>query len=139
MVITYTFDSLNFTTNGVYVSKSSGLIGRPNRKKAERYEYPQESGFVPDLATAAYEARKIVFDCFIKATSAANLISQYNSFTAAILAKTAVKTLAVSVGGTALSYQAYVEEVTELEKKFKDGQNVGTFKITFIEPTPAIS
>lgn len=139
MVITYTFDSLNFATNGVYVSKSSGLIGRPNRKKIEKYEYPEESGYVPDLATVAYEERKITFECFIKASSVANLISNYNSFTAALQGKTALKTLAVSVGGTGLSYQVYVEEISDLEKKFKDGVNVGTFKITFVEPTPALS
>jgi hypothetical protein len=139
MEITYTFDSLNFATNGVKVSKATGLIGRPNRKKPEKYEYPDQNGYVADLATVKYEARKITLECYIKASTVANLISNFNSFTAALQGKSAVKTLAVSVGGNALSFSAYVDEITDLEKRFADGTNVGTFRIIFIEPEPAIS
>lgn len=141
MDITYIFDSVNFKTHGVYVSKSEGLIGRPNRKEPEKYHYPDESGYVPDLATVAYEARKITLDCFIKAAGPLDLVSQYNSFTAAMLGKTAVKTLQVAIvsGVTSLYFQAYVESISELDKTLKAGRNVGTFKIVFIEPRPAIS
>lgn len=140
MDITYTFDSVNFKTHGVYVSKSEGLIGRPNRKEPEKYNYPDESGYVADLATVAYEARKITLDCFIKAPGVPELVSQYNAFTASVLGKTAVKTLQVAIPGmSSLYFQAYVESISELEKTFKAGRNVGTFKIVFIEPQPVVS
>ena len=131
---------MNFKTYGVYVSKSEGLIGKPKRKAPEIYEYPDESGHIADLATATYEARKITLDCFIKAPGVVELVSNYNTFTALILAKTAVKTLQVAIPGmSSLYFQVYVSDLSELEKKFKDGVNVGTFRIVFIEPQPPVA
>lgn len=139
MTITYTFDGANFSTYGVYVSASEGLLGVPKRKAPEKYEYPDSNGHVVDLSTVVYEARTIKLDCFIKASSISVLISQYNAFTKLIQAKTACKTLAVSADGTALNYTAYVDDITDLKKKFSNGANVGTFTVTFIEPEPVVS
>lgn len=139
MTITYTFDGANFSTYGVYVAASEGLLGVPKRKNPERYDFPGSNGFVPDLSMVIYEARTIKLDCFIKTTTLALLISQYNAFTKLIQAKTASKVLSVSVGGNSLTFTCYVSDISELKKKFYDGMNAGTFTITFIEPEPVVA
>ena len=139
MTITYTFDGANFSTYGVFVSGSEGLMGVPKRKAPEKYEYPDSNGQVVDLSSVVYEARTIKLDCFIKASSVALLMSQYYAFTKLIQAKTGNKTLSVSVDGNALTFSSYVDDISDLKKKFNSGQNVGTFTITFIEPEPVIS
>lgn len=135
MNVTYTFDGLIFKSYGVYVSKSTGWFGKPARKKPEIYEYPEESGFVADLKTVAYEARRITLECFIKQPSLALIESVYNTFSEAIQGKTATKTLSIVIATeTSVSFQVYVEELTELQSRNAKGVNVGTFKITFVEP-----
>lgn len=135
MNITYSFDGLSFKTYGVSVSKSKGWFGQPARKKPEIYNYPEESGFVADLETVAYEARKITLECYIKSSSASEIINNFNAFTGAILGKTDTKVLTISIPTVySISYYVYIDEPIELDVKISGGKNVGTFKLVFVEP-----
>jgi len=137
MRIDYTFDGNSFAGYGVYVEKSSGLIGKPKRKSPEMYEYPGENGFIPDLGEVVYEARTITLSCFMLADSAGQLISMYESFTSILYNKTALCVLNMKIDGvTKLSFNCYVKEVSDMSKKFRNGMNAGEFTITFIEPKP---
>jgi hypothetical protein len=139
MNIVYTFDNMLFSTYGVKVSNSTGLMGVPKRKAPEKYDFPGETGMVVDLSVVAWEPRTIVLDCFIIANDAATLISNYQTFTKTIFNKTAKKNLVVAVGATNLTFSVYVEDISDLDKAFIEGKNVGKFKIKFIEPEPTVS
>ena len=135
MNVSYTFDSLNFKTYGVYVSKSSGWFGQPPRKEPEIFEFPEETGYVPDLKNVAYKAREITLECFIKSTTLALLVSNYNTFTTSIQGKTETRTLTIAVTGlSSVSYMCYVKSLSDLQTKLINGANVGTFTIVFVEP-----
>lgn len=140
MDITYTFNSVNFKTYDVFVSGSSGLLGLPP-KKYEIFEYPGESGNVPDLAHAHYDVRTIELSCFIKAESAGALTTNFSAFVK-IFNQAATKKLSVTIGsGSAaksLSYLVYLKSISTLKKTFCDGLNVGTFTLTLIEPDTSI-
>jgi hypothetical protein len=137
MRIDYVFSGYSFSSYGVYVSESEGLLGKPARKKPETYEYPGESGHVADLSSVEYEPRKIKLSCFIKSAGVLSLIAGYNSFSALLYEQTAVKNLILKIDGQErLTFSVYVSEISELKKKFRDGANAGTFTVTFIEPQP---
>jgi hypothetical protein len=137
MRIDYNFSNNNFSSYGVYVSESEGLLGKPHRKKIEIYEYPGESGHIADLSSMEYEPRTIILSCFIKADSATSLITTYKNFSSLLYEQTTVKDLILKIDGQEkLTFSVYVSKISELKKKFRDGTNVGTFTITFIEPQP---
>ena len=140
MNITYSFNLNNFKTYGVYVSGSNGILGLPP-KRIETFEYPGESGNVPDLKHAHFDVRTIELSCFIKADSSALLTDNFNSFIG-IFTQAATKSLVIAIGeGTSaktLSFMVYLKSVSSLKKTFCDGQNVGTFTLTLIEPDTSI-
>jgi len=137
MIIDYNFSGHNFSSFGVYISKSEGLLGRPNRKKPEIYEYPGESGHIADLSEILYEPRNIKLSCFIKSNSIDSLITTYNNFAALLSGQTEMKNLIIKIDGQEkLTYLVYVDEISNLDKDFRDGINVGRFSVTFIEPQP---
>jgi hypothetical protein len=137
MRIDYTFSGNSFSSYGVYISKSVGLLGKPVRKAPETYEYPGESGHIPDLATVLYEPRKITLSCFILAKSAAALICDYETFTSFLYGQTTVKALSLKIDGVVnLTFNGYVKEISDITKRFRNGRNVGEFTVTFIEPKP---
>ena len=140
MDITYSFNSVNFKTHGVFVSGSNGIIGLPP-KKIEIFKYPGESGNVPDLAHATFDVRTIELSCFIKANSAGALVTNFNIFIG-IFEQTSTKNLTITVGSGSsaktLSFLVYLKSVSTLKKTFCDGQNVGTFTLIFIEPDTSI-
>jgi hypothetical protein len=138
MTINYFFNSVNLKTYGVYISKGIGLLGKPKRKKPNIFEYPDESGYVADLNSIKYEIRTIELECFIKANSVDDLILLYDNFTTDVQNVGDVKTLRVTINSKDLSYQVYASDISTLQKTFANGLNVGTFKITFIEPDTSI-
>lgn len=138
MTVQYKFNNIDFKTYGVYVSDSNGIIGKPPRKKPNIFEFAGESGNIPDLKDIRYDVRTITLTCFIKAASATALIDNFTSFRNAISDQTDTKTLSITVGTKSLSYDVYIDEISDLTKKFMDGTNFGTFTIKFIEPDTSI-
>jgi hypothetical protein len=137
MRIDYTFSGTSFSSYGVYVSKSVGLLGKPKRKAPETYEYPGESGHIPDLAAVVYEPRKITLSCFILAASAGEIITGYESFTSFLYGQTAARALVLKIDGVSkLTFNGYVKEISDITKRFRNGRNAGEFTVTFIEPKP---
>ena len=76
MKIDYQYNGITLLNIGIYVSASSGLLEKPDRKPLEKYEYPEENGHVVDLKAAKFEARKITLNCFIKAANHNDFISK---------------------------------------------------------------
>jgi hypothetical protein len=137
MRIDYNFSGFNFSSFGIYVSKSEGLIGKPNRKRSEIYEYPGENGHIADLSTIVYEPRTIKLSCFIKADNVDSLITTYENFSSLLYEQTTNQNLILKIDDQEkLTFSVYINEISELDKKFREGTNVGIFTVTFIEPQP---
>ena len=137
MRIDYFFNGNKFRDYGVIVSGSKGIIGKPPRKKPNIFEYPDESGNVPDLQYLIYDVRTIELTCTIVANSASIFIDMYNSF-AAMLNVAGIQTLQIMVGSKSLSFQVYLSEISSIEKRLKEGMTYGKFTVKFIEPDTSI-
>lgn len=139
MKIDYQYNGITLSNIGVYVSASSGFLEKPNRKPLEKYEYPEEDGYVVDLKAAKFEARRITLNCFIKAANYNDFISKMGALNNALFEVEEVKELNVKFNElTKLTYKCYCEEITKVRKRWTDDLMVGTFDIVFIEPQPTI-
>ena len=135
MDIIYTYNNISFKSYLVYVSETEGLLGARKRKEPEKYQYPDEDGFYPDLRNLVFKERIIKITCFIKANDIVTLIENYNNFTTIIQEVDDLKELNVNFDGhKTLTYKCYVDGISDIRIKIVDGLNVGTFTITFIEP-----
>lgn len=145
MNITYTFNNKEFVANyGVRVQSATGLLDIPDRKDIQKYEFPDSNGYSPELSTVVYEERRITLKCYIKAATPQLLVENYYKICYDLKSQTAVKNLVVVITpstGTAktLTFACYTEKISKIEKKIKDGINIGTFTIDLIEPEPTIS
>ncbi len=139
MKVVYKYNNVDLKTYGVSVARGKGFLGVPQRKKPKVYEYPEHNGYAVDLSVPVYEARKITLDCFITANSAIQLASMYNAFTKAMLNVTDTVPFGVFINNSQVfSGKVFTESVSELNKTFEHGKNVGTFTLTIIEPEPTI-
>ena len=139
MNVTYQYNGMDFRAQGVYVANGGGFLGAPARKKPKQYEYPDHNGYLPDLEKPVYEARTITLDCFLVTDTAAELVTRFTSFSKSLLGVTGLVPFSVALDGVNIfSAQVYTSAISDLAKTFVDGRNVGTFKVTIIEPEPTV-
>lgn len=135
MKITYRYNGVNLKDYGVSVSKGKGFLGAPSRKEPKKYEYPDEHGYSPDLTNVVWDARTITLDCYIVADSAVELSMMYNKFTEDVLGVTSLVMFTVEIEGVMLYISnVYGSNITEINKEFSKGKNVGTFTVELIDP-----
>lgn len=139
MKITYKYNNVDLKTYGVSVAKGRGFIGKPERKEPKKYEFPDEHGYIPDLAVPVFKERTISLDCYIIADNAIDLVTKFNAFSSAMLSVTGLVSFTVTIDATQVfSGNVYTSGISELNKTFDEGKNVGTFTLTIIEPNPTI-
>ena len=139
MKIIYNYNGVDLKTYGVSVSKGRGFMGKPERKEPKKYEFPDEHGYIPDLTVPVFKERSISLDCYIMADSAVDLVTKFNAFSTAMLSVTGLVPFTVTINTTQVySGNVYTSSISELNKTFEEGKNVGTFTLTIIEPNPTI-
>lgn len=139
MKITYKYNNVDLKTYGVSVAKGRGFIGKPERKEPKKYEFPDEHGYIPDLAVPVFKERTITLDCYIIGSSATDLVTKFNTFSTAMLGVTDLVAFTVAIDSTTVfTGNVYTSGISELSKTFDEGKNVGTFTLTIIEPNPTI-
>ena len=132
----YYINGVNFTTDGVYVSKSQGIIGGIKLRQPVRHEWPDYHGEVVDMAAPRYEARDITLECFMKATTKETFLSGMQTFMARWMTG-AMKRLMIVVDATKpLVYDVYLTMGPDVDKKWNDATMVGTFSLKLREPEP---
>lgn len=140
MNIVYTYNGVDLKTYGVSVSKGRGFLGDPERKDPKKYEYPDENGYIPDLVDPVYKERTITLECYIVADNPVQLATKHKTFTRAMTGVTGLVPFTVTINGTQVfSGSVYADKVSDINKTFSDGKNVGTFNLTIVEPNPTIS
>ena len=140
MKIVYKYNNVDLKTYGVSVSKGKGFLGDPERKDPKKYEYPDENGYLPDLTTPVYKERTITLECYIAADSAILLATKHKAFTRAMTGVTGLVPFTVTIDGTVIySGSVYADKITDLNKEFSNGKNIGTCTLTIVEPNPEIA
>lgn len=140
MTVNYYINGIAFTTYGVKVSGSKGLLNGLKLKEPLKVTWPDQHGEVVDLAAPRYEAREITLECFIKAASSTAFILAAQTFLAAFQ-KAGLQRLMIDVndadaGKKALVYEVYMAEGLDITKKWNATLMIGTFTLTLQEPEP---
>ena len=136
MTVTYKLNQADFTTYGVYVSDSDGVIDNLNRKEPFSVEWPDYHGEVVDLSNPRYEPRDITLQCFINAPDKVTFLDRVKYFIALFDAPGTQQLIISANSAKPLVYQVYLKESINLKKKWSDGLMVGTFELKLREPEP---
>lgn len=136
MKIEYKIDGTDFSSLGVYVTLSTGLIDGLKPKPKNTTLWPDHHGAIVSKKRTYYEPRQIELNCFIKADNNSDLITNINAFTS-LLAGEGLKTFTVKIGDNdPLIFLVHISNGITLNKRFSQAHIVGTFTLNMIEPEP---
>ncbi len=124
-----------FSSYGVYVSASSGIVSKLEMKDPLSADWSNYHGTVIDLHKPVYKSRNITLDCFIEANGYDDFVTKFNSFMANFVGKYTQR-LKISVGSKLLVYEVYCPKTVDIDKKWNENYMVGTFRLNLIEPEP---
>lgn len=140
MKVSYYINGIDFTTYGVRVSGSKGLIDALKMKDPERITWPDHHGEAVDLAAPRYESREISLECWIRAANSTAFITAMQSFIAGFQLA-GLQRLMVDVNDDSptrkvLVYQVYLQDDISVSKRWNPAQMTGTFTLKLREPEP---
>ena len=138
--VEYYIDGVNFKDYGVYVSGSTGLVGRLAQKDALQVDWDNYHGIVRDRNRKRYKERTITPDCFLEASGRSAFVEWTNRFMS-LFDGDGTHRLTVEYDGKAkpLVYEVGLYEETDMTKTWGQYNNelmVGTFKMKLIEDEP---
>lgn len=144
MKIKYAINDFQFetSTRKIYITGSKGVMDLPAPKEPFRTNYPFRNGEEVYLGTAnkmAFEPRNIELDCVIVASSADQLITDFNDLKAVFTGSDGKKLKRLYIQmDTAypLIFDVYLNGEITLDKRWSDGQIAGKFTLKLCEPNP---
>lgn len=132
-----------FQSLGVFVAGSKGLTDLPKPKTQLKNEWNDRDGYNIDLTRRTYQQREITLECWIKASGYVDFVNKTNAFCNRWMTQGAgsgVQYLKVELDSTrrdgALHFMVYLDGGVAYNKKWHEGQMVGTFNIKLIEAEP---
>ena len=135
--VTYTIDSINLTTSGVYVESATGLFSIPKRKTPFSVSWAEHNGEVVDLEKPCYEKREITLNCWCSGKTGAEVISKAGAVLATVTTK-GLHTLSVTIGTSSYSYQVYAAGDTDIVRSRSGNKIIGKFALKLVEPNPTL-
>lgn len=133
--VTYYLDDVDLSTYGVYVSSSSGLIGKPEAKDPLSEEWEGQSGTMYDLANLKYDSTTIELTCFMGADGLADFEAKAEAFLLAM--ESGYHTLKVDIDSYVISLEnVYIPKETKVTKTWVPMQMAGTFTLKFEQYIP---
>lgn len=138
--VEYYIDGVNFKDFGVYVSASSGMIGRLERKENLSVDWDNYHGIVRDKRHRKYRERTIELTCFIEAKSRSIFVDRVNAFLD-MFDQAGNHRLKMEYDGTAKPLVYEVELLGEVDPskkwgKYSNDLMVGTFSLKLTEDEP---
>lgn len=137
MAIQYYIDNHELkSTYGVRVSKSKGLIGRPQLKTPKSVEYADHNGKYVDLSHPKYQERKITLECFIPSSTKAGVVSMANDFLKVLNAPGTHRLEVALDGEKKMCFDVYNSGDSSVVPEWHANKQCGTFTLTLIESNP---
>lgn len=138
--VEYYIDGVNFKDYGVYVSSSTGLVGRLATKDALKVDWENCHGVVRDRSRRRYKERTITLDCFLEASGRSAFVEQSNSFLS-LFDGDGTHRLTVEYDGHTkpLVFEVCLDSEADMTKTWgscRDEMMVGKFKIKLVEDEP---
>ncbi len=136
MNLNYSLNQLPFTTIGLFVAESSGVLDAPGPKEYFSVDWPDANGQVLDLSRPRYKERVIQLECVMLATSPENLATQLNALYSE-LRKAGTQRLRINpIDNKPLVFEVYLSGSVEVKKKWRNGKMQAFFKLELTEPQP---
>lgn len=136
MAVIYELDGIDLREYGIHVSKSSGIVGRPNVKSRRSVSYADEDGEYVDLQKCRYEKRDITLECSIVGDQD-EVVGHYNQFIAVLHNPGTHRVKVVtSDGSKPLVFEVYLNDNTYATPYWCQGDNVMTFSVKLTEAKP---
>ncbi len=137
--VQYYINRTNFKDYGVYVAKSTGLVGMLDRKEGLTVDWDSYHGLVVDKKRPRYKERTITLECFVEASSKQSFIDWVNMFMSQFDVEGDVE-LKVEFDGQdrPLVYEVYCPTSADVEKEwtYNSSTMVGTFTVKLVECEP---
>lgn len=138
--VEYYIDGVNFKDYGVYVSGSTGLVGRLAQKDALQVDWDNYHGIVRDRNRKRYKERTITLDCFLEASGRSAFVEWTNRFMS-LFDGDGTHRLTVEYDGKTkpLVYEVGLYDETDITKtwgQYNSELMVGTFKLKLVEDEP---
>lgn len=138
--VEYYIDGVNFKDYGVYVSGSSGLVGRLAQKDALQVDWDNYHGIVRDRNRKRYKERTITLDCFLEASGRSAFVEWTDRFMS-LFDGDGTHRLTVEYDGKTkpLVYEVGLYDEADVTKTWGQYDNdlmVGTFKLKLVEDEP---
>ena len=134
---------LRYSVNGKYfkdfkviVSDSFGLFDGLKRKKINTYDWAEYNGISPDLSNPRFEPREIILDCFVLGENWVEMKSNFDSIINEFQKSGTQRLLVEPFNKKPMPFEVFMDDSVELDKKFKEGEMVGVFRLKLIEPNP---
>lgn len=131
---------------GVHVSGSTGLLGRPDFKTPNKYNWDYLNGEWIDLRKRRYKPREIMLKCWMKANNEQDAINKMNSFMKAFNQDKLVRLRVEFVMNSnqhsvnpitrGLFYLVYITKHDQPKHKWKQGKQIISFEVSLTEPSP---
>ncbi len=132
----YTLAGTELTSVGVWVQSAAGLFSLPKMKTRQTVDWPDKNGVIVDLEEPRYQPRSITLNCLSRGKTSGEAMAAVIGLMNRISTK-GLKTLTVSLGGTAYSYEVYCKEGIEVSRKSAGGGKVVVeFTVKLEEPHP---
>lgn len=136
LAIRYSINGVDFSTYGISVSESKGILENLSMKDPVRYEWPDYHGEILDLSAPRYQPRTITLSCFLLADNVDDFIEKINSFLAQFQKPGTQRLKLNAYSVKPHVFEVYLPGSINLSKKWSDADMVGTFELTLVEPEP---
>ena len=136
MQLNYSINGVSFSSLGIVVSDSDGVVDGLTLKEPFSVNWPEAHGLVVDLNRPRFEPREITLECFLLAATPSAFIAQNNALKIQ-LAKSGTQRLYVQpIQGKPLVFEVYAPNGYKIKKKWRDAMTPSPFTLKLIEPQP---
>lgn len=132
----YIIDGENFKDYDVYVEGSTGLVDALELKEPTKVSWANEHGEIVDLKRPRFLPREIELDCWIKGANMLEWTIKQTNFLRKFQTAGLHRLECRINDKRPLLFTCYMAEGTKIEKKWKNGEFFGRFKLTLIDPQP---
>ena len=134
--VTYSLDGVSFSSMGVYVSGSTGIIGKPGVKDHLKADWSEHNGTMRDLQNLRYDGKSVELNCFIVADGYGDFLSKAQSFLS-ILENGTLHTLVCTVGARSFTMpNMYQHKEIKITKNWNPAKMIGTFNLKLDQSVP---
>ena len=137
--VTYSVDGVAFSSFGVYVSASDGVVCKPAIKLPLSDDRPWQHGICYDLSTIYYKECTLQLKCFIEAKGYDDYLNKALGFLAVFGDAPKTHSLGVSASTYSTSISVVCKDAVDIDKAWNPSKFVGTFTLKLTVPKPSMS